>query len=86
MDSGACASVVRKETLDQALSAFGITHVEDSRTRQTSHKFGNYKQDWPSLFAVVIPFKFKDDDDKQSIGFNIHLDVIMGYLPFLLGF
>lgn len=85
VDSGACASVVEKDTLNQALSMLSTSHVEDARQRQMSHRFGNYEEVQTSLFGVVMPFEVKNDDKENQIGFKVHFDRIKEDLNFLLG-
>lgn len=85
IDSGACSSVVGKATLDKAMELMKIDKVEDTGIRQRAHRFGNYDDDQPSLFAIKMPFASKRTDRSDGIEFDVAFDVIDGELPFLLG-
>ena len=59
-----------------------MTKVEDAEIMLKNHRFGNYGDDQPSLFAMKMPFS--NAENKSNI-FDVVFDVIDGDLPFLLG-
>lgn len=84
VDSGACASVVGKETLDSALRALGIEELKDEPIRQEEHRFGPSDSVLKTMCAVRVPFVCATSDGKE-VRFHIRFDVIPGQLPFLIG-
>lgn len=85
IDTGACSSVVGKDTLDKVMRLLNLDRVEDTEIKQKNHRFGNYDNDQPSRFAVKMPFSICDDKEQSEVGFDVAFDVIDGDLPFLLG-
>lgn len=85
IDSGASASVVGKETLDNALKHLGMTHLKDERIIHHEHQFGPSQKPCRTLCAVRVPFKCENIRTNQTITFNVRFDVIAGSLPFLIG-
>lgn len=85
IDTGACSSVVGKETLDDAMRRLNIDSVEDTKIRQKHHRFGNYDEQQPSIFGVKMPFDSMDQNNNPTVQFDVAFDVIEGNLPFLLG-
>jgi len=88
IDSGACASIVGKKTLDDAMRKLKLGNIPDGVPRQSYHRFGNSSKDYPTLFSVKMPFLCKSSFKNKPNGpveFDVSFDVIDGDLPFLLG-
>lgn len=56
LDSGACASVVGKKTLDKTLISLGIQGIPDATPARDVHRFGNHPESHATLCAVKFPF------------------------------
>lgn len=85
VDSGACSSVVGKNTLDKAMQTLNLEKVEDTDVKQKTHRFGNYSDNQPTIFAIKMPFHAKNVNGEKTVEFDVAFDVIEGDLPFLLG-
>lgn len=83
MDSGACASVVRKETFDIALRTLGLHELKDEPVRQNEHRFGPSETVTKIICAVQFSFVCATQDGKE-VQFHIRFDVAEGHLPFLI--
>eukprot|EP00171_Calliarthron_tuberculosum_P005577 IDg5577t1 len=87
VDSGACASVVGKDTLDIVMKALGISSLENSKPTIGAHRFGNHREEQSTLFAVKFPMVCQQSGRQEDlVEFQIKFDVIPGHLPFLIGF
>lgn len=84
LDSGACASVAGKATLDAAMRSLGIPELKDELVGQQEHRFGTFDKAQKTLCAVRVPFTCSAQDGSQ-VQFHIRFDVIDGTLPFLVG-
>lgn len=93
IDTGACASVLGKITLDNTLQQLSIQHVKETSPRLATHKFGNYDEEHRSISALFMPFECRsnlqnnrDQDQRNTIiEFDIIFDVIPRNIPFLIG-
>lgn len=85
IDSGACASVVGKRTLDDALRTLEIDQLEDDKPIQSEHQFGPSDHPRKTICTVRVPFMCKDPQKNETVHFKIKFDVIDGSLPFLIG-
>lgn len=85
LDSGACASVVGKETLDKMIRAMGLEGVPDGTPSRDQHRFGNHSEVHRTICAVKFPFTCSDEHGSCVASFDIVFDVINGELPFLIG-
>eukprot|EP00171_Calliarthron_tuberculosum_P023073 IDg23073t1 len=86
IDSGACTSVVGKETLDKAMKELNITNLQDLKPAQAFHRFGDNNEKLQTLFAVRFPLICeRANNEGKSVKFHIKFDVIEGDLPFLIG-
>eukprot|EP00171_Calliarthron_tuberculosum_P022319 IDg22319t1 len=87
VDSGACASVVGKDTLDSAMRIFGINSLENTPPSIGAHRFGNHDEEQKTMFAVRFPLICENAGQRgDDVKFYIRFDVIPGKLPFLIGF
>lgn len=85
LDSGACASVVGKTTLDHTLRALGLSDIPNGTPSREVHRFGNHAETHSTICAVKFPFKCSDDNGVCVAEFDVTFDVIAGELPFLIG-
>lgn len=74
VDSGACSSVVGKETLDKAMRMLRINNLPDAKQTQSSHRFGTSDEEFHTLFAVSFPFDL-EGERKDRVEFNIRFDI-----------
>eukprot|EP00171_Calliarthron_tuberculosum_P023568 IDg23568t1 len=86
IDSGACASVVGKDTLDIVMKSFGMSSVENTTPSIHAHRFGNHQEEQKTLFAIRFPLTCQCSNKKEIAKFHIKFDVIPGELPFLIGY
>lgn len=85
LDSDACASVVGKTTLDNALRNMELSYIPDGIPSRDSHRFGSHPDVHRTICAIKFPFQCSDENDSQISKFDIVFDVIDGELPFLVG-
>ncbi len=88
VDSGACRSVVGKETLDEALRRLKLESVENSTPEIRFHRFGDSNDEHATLFAILMPFKLRNNSKTPRCDyaeFQIKFDAIEGTLPFVIG-
>ena len=85
VDSGACASIVGKNTLDAAMHALNISELKDADIRHAEHRFGPSRKPTKTIFAVRVPFVCTGKNLQGKVRFDIRFDVIEGNLPFLIG-
>eukprot|EP00171_Calliarthron_tuberculosum_P004551 IDg4551t1 len=87
LDTGACTSVVGKNTLNDAMRNLNITSVPDATPAQEAHRFGDNHSEHRTLFAIEFPIRCTQLIQSNKIAkFNVKFDVIEGNLPFLIGF
>ena len=84
LDSGACSSVVGKNTLDEVMKMLQLRTVRDAKPKILNHRFGTQSEEHQTLFAILFPFEVKTNRN-EKVQFLIHFDVIQGNLPFLIG-
>lgn len=85
IDSGACSSVVVKNTLDRAIRRINVEKLEDINFRQIIPRFGNYDGNQPPIFAKKMKFQAKDANCAKNVAFDVTFNVIDRELPFVLG-
>lgn len=80
LDSGACCSVVGKETLDAALKILNLERVPNAEPERLYHRFGTHVGQLKTICAVKLPFW--NTEINEPI-FDVHFDEIKEDLPFL---
>lgn len=58
LDSGACASVVGKNSLYKALNALNIKGIPDAKQILDYHRFGDHTDQHRTICVVPFPFKY----------------------------
>lgn len=83
IDSGACGSVVGKETLDKAMNDLDLTSIENCTPKKEYHRFGNHAEQQKAICAVAFPFNCATDGNKFA-NFKVQFNVIAGNLSFVI--
>lgn len=74
-----------KVTLDRVLRALSLTEIPNGTPSREIHRFGNHSETYPTLCAVMLPFKGIEENGNTVGEFDIKFVVIEGELPFLVG-
>eukprot|EP00171_Calliarthron_tuberculosum_P022320 IDg22320t1 len=75
VDSGACSSVVGKDTLDRAMKELEIRTLDDAPVSQGAHRFGDQPAEKRTLFAVKFPLHCTETNGSPDAAtFNIKFD------------
>lgn len=59
MDSGACASIVGKNSLEKAMVHLKLDVISDASPERAQHRFGDHPESDHILRAVQFPFELQ---------------------------
>lgn len=83
-DSGACAPIDGKKTLEITMHQHGLTRHEDTEMRQCEHKFGNASTVYNTIAAERVRFVYTTFDGNDHIEFTSGLTSSKATCPFFL--